>query len=158
MADKQLITEEDRSAYLLETIELFQPMIDKLIFKQKPVGTIIKKETKTPIHRLGQKRLFTVTHRNKSVAWSVEIEPWLWQDASVLVKLKLEEARGLVIPSRKIEDKAPQSQIWRPGVDIWWFIKTFEPALKYMKALQLTPVDVGLFDSLEAAAKNLLKM
>jgi hypothetical protein len=156
--DREFLAEEDKKTYLREVMEIFQPLMEKHIFRNRPMGTNINVAKLVPKTSLGQKWKWTITHRGKMIAFSMEIEPWLWQDASVLVRLKLEDTRNLVIPSRKIEPKPPQSQIWRPGSDSWWFIKAFEPAQKYMKALQLTPVDVSLFDNLESAAKNLLKL
>lgn len=156
MAEEQLLTEEAKRAYIAEFWDTMEPMIDKHVLRKRPRSSQVQVKNGVSEKRLGSKRLYTVKSGKKSVAFSIDVKPWLWQDGSVEVQIKLEESKNLVVPRRKIEKRTPRSAVWRPGASVYWFIDAFEPARNYLKALELTALDVGLFDNMEQAVKNLL--
>lgn len=154
---KQFLTEESKKAYIREFWDNLEPLVRKDIMSKKSIRTKFKiKEVPSP-EVYGQKRIIELTHDKKYLEFSIFFKEWLWDDASVQAKYELLKTKNLVIPKRKIERGKNTHYIWRPGESNYWFIKFMGPVTKYIKAVELTPVDVGLFSTLEQAAKNLLK-
>ena len=154
-----LLSEEEKIKYIREFWNQLELLIKKRVLYDRPTRTKVVIKESTSVKRYGQKKTFTLTSGNKSLELDIEISPWLWTDGSLQLEYFLTESKNLVIPKRKIEDsiRGQNVKIWKPGANTWWFIEATQPIMSCMKAIELTPVDVSLFDNIEQTIKNLIK-
>lgn len=153
----ELLTEAERRQYIDTFVETMEPLIIKDIIKNKSNRTRFKIKESSSQNTYGIKKEFELKHKKKQLTFSVEYKPWLWSDASIAVEFDVIDSRNLVIPKRKIGKGAVYHSVWKPTDSKFWYVKNLEPVGKYLKALELTPMDVSLFDNLEQVAKNLFK-
>lgn len=153
---ERFLTEESKKEYIVEFWDNLEPMIKKDIMKKKALKTKFKIKNVPSPDIYGQKRLIELVHDKRKLSFTMMIKPWLWQDGSVQVEFDLVKTKNIVIPKRKILRGQKMHAVWRPGESDFWFIRTMEPVTQYIKAIELTMLDVSLFDNLEQAAKKLL--
>jgi hypothetical protein len=157
--DKELLNEDQQREYLASFWSTVEPIIDKQVLRNRSMRTKTSvRELNDRSHRLGKKYEYTFKNGKKSLVFSVDISPWLWTDGSVKMQVELIKTKNLVVPRRKIEDRTPDPMVYRPDTSSkYWFFEALEPMSNYLKVIELTPLDVGLFDNVEAALKNILK-
>ena len=108
---------------------------------------------------MGYKQQVKLVNGGKNLIFTIEFLPWNWTEGSISINIDLKDSRNLVIPKRKIQELKNRPEVWRPsdGKNKYFFIKALEPVYNYVKAIELTPLDVGLFDNIEQMIRNLFK-
>lgn len=156
-SDSNFLTESAKKEYLSEFSSNLKTLMEKSVFKERSLGTKYSFSDVPASDSVGKKTMITLTHKNKTIKFTVEILPWLWTNGSIKVIFNLVDTKNVLVPKKRLGGGKEIVKVWRPGSSRWWFIESFAPIRNYLKALEVTPVDIGLFDTVELAAEKLLE-
>jgi hypothetical protein len=159
VADKinfTMLTEQERIDYVNEFWQTIEPIIENRIFRRRGTKTKYKVTSGIGEDKFGIKKHYHISVGKRSLDFSIKVRPWLWKDGSILVELAFEDSKNLVIPKRRLQKMKIKPKVWKPEDNAFWLIETMEPIAKYLKAVEMTPVDVSLFSTLESAFEELV--
>jgi hypothetical protein len=159
VADKvnySLLSEAERQEYVEEFWQTIEPIIENRIFRRRGLKTKYKIKDLPVVEKFQLRKVYEITSGKRHLEFLVKVRPWLWKDGSILVELNYLTSKNLVIPKRKLEAMKIRPRVWKPGENAFWLIETMEPIASYLKVVEMTPVDVSLFDTLESAFDELV--
>jgi hypothetical protein len=151
-----LLSEIERQEYVDEFWQTVEPIIENRVLRRRGLKTKYKIKELPTIEKFQLRKEYEIKAGKRSLNFVVTVKPWLWRDGSILVELKFLSSKNLVIPRRKLERMKIRPRVWKPGENAFWLIETMEPIASYLKAVEMTPVDVSLFDTLETAFDQML--
>lgn len=155
---KPILTESDKRQYIGDFWATTEPLVEKIILSKRSSKTKIAFKKVPSKDLIGTKRIIQLTNGSKILEASVDVVPWLWSDGSLQLTFILENAKNLVIPSGKLKERSGKVEVWRPDTSAnYWIIDAFAPISFWLKAIELTAVDVGIMDNMQSLIQNLLK-
>lgn len=151
------LNESQKINYIREFWYGFETLLEKKRFSKRNNRTqYTSKNSVSTVSKYGIKKEYLFKNKNKEISFTIEARPWLWEDGTVWVEIIFKDAKNLVVPKSKIKKKS-QGAIYKPNYDPIYFLTNTDTLVSYIQLLELTPLDVSLFDSVTAALENLIK-
>ena len=147
------LTEDEKKEFIknfLDNVELF---LEKKRFVKKSRRTKVSSKPAVSTWPLGLKKEYTLKNKEKELTFYVEARPWLWSDGTLWLEIEFKDGKKLVIPKNMVKPKS-QGNIWKPDFDPITFLQNTTAVANYISAIEMTLMDVGLFDSMKAVARN----
>ena len=147
-----IFEERQRKAYTKAFWNTIEPVLKSITTKNK-----VSYNSKESVSEkaFSYKKEIELTNSDKKIIFFIEILPWNWNDGSLLVKIDLKDTKNILLPKKRIKQIQTTPQIWTPGNDKFILMKALEPVSTYIKIMELTTNDVGLFDNIGQLIKNL---
>ena len=156
MTKNSQLTEGEKNQYINEFFDGIEMLMEKKRFSKKSRGTSVKSRNIISTWPNGKKKEITLTNGRAKIVYTIEVRPWLWSDKTVFVEVEFKDAKKLNIPKNLIKPKI-QGSIWKYNYDPIFFLTNTNSVVNYIQAVELTPMDVSLFDSIKVAAENIFK-
>lgn len=150
-----LNNDTERKAFIKAFWEAYEPLLVKHRLAKRRQRTKVSSEEVPSKHLLGRKERYVLTNGSSSITFSIDVQPFLWSDATLQVITELEETKRLAFPSKHLKP-IKHVKVWKPGWSPITFLQNTEPVLRYIQAVEMTPLDLSLFDTVQVALDNLL--
>jgi len=148
--------DETKHAYIQTFWDNFFPMLEKKMLSRRNGRTKVEWKKSVSINsRYGIKNLCTLRNGNKWLRFSVEVYPWIWSEGTLFVLIKYEDSKKLAVPTKFILPKE-QGAVWKPNFNVFFLLTNTESVLRYIQSIELTALDVGLFQTIQKAVEKLI--
>lgn len=151
-----LLTEKQKIDYINDFLNGYEQMLMKKIMTKKANRTKVSIKPLTATKSMfGAKREVRLTNGNKVMIFTIEAMPWLWEEGSVAIEIKLKSTQSLSIPRSKIKDEA--YKVFQPKFDTITFLTNTDIIWYYVDVIELTPFDVSLLDNITSTLERIFK-
>ena len=131
-------------------------LLEKKVLSRRNGRTKFKWVKSASSHsKYGIKNECVMTNGNKKLSFTVEVYPWIWSNNEVFVLFALKDTQKLAVPSKFVLPKS-KGAVWKGGYNVFFFLTNTESVLRYIQVLELTPLDVGLFKTIQTAVEKLI--
>lgn len=146
--------EKERKDYVQSIWDELFKGLEETYFSKHGISWTIKKGT-SPRSMYGVKNEIQLSKDKKRLSVTVDVYPWLWSDGSMWIEYEFKSASRLAIPSARVTPRK-KGYLWTSGITGIDFYKKTDIMNRYVKIMNLTAADVGLFDNILSAVERLL--
>jgi len=150
------LTDEQRREIVTTFADGFEALLNKQYFSRMSRGTKVKSDLLPTKWEYGVYKHYTLSNGNKKLYFRILIRDWSWSDKTFWVEIAFVDGKNLSIPIRSIKRKS-YARVWRHDYNIFYFIQRTSIIQEFIRLIELTPLDVGLFDTIQNMIEKMFK-